>query len=254
MLTPQVTIVASMFDLLGAIQPNSTLTAQLCGYGSQVPRVAGTALIAKTSPLPVKAGVTGFISETIWGNDVITPAGTYYTFAVTDDRGNTIQLNAYQFAGVGTFDLSNTALYDPQPPAIFAVNPVLLNPPGSALQTINGSITINGNLIVTGTINGGGAIYTVPYAASVTFNGNLGGSFKLTLSGDVVSSFVSNMAGKLIVPIRIIQDAVGGRNFAWPANVRGHGDISPAPNARSVQLFAVDTDGSMDGASLMQYS
>lgn len=243
-----------MSDLLGAAQPGSTLTVQLCGYGSQVPRVYASGLFAQTSPLAVKAGGSGIITMILYGNDVITPANTYYTFAVADDQGNTVQLNAYQFTGAGTFDLSTANLYDPLPPSIPSINPVLLNPPGGATQTINGGIVINGNLVVNGTINGGGSIYTVAYAPSVTFNGQLGGSFKLTLTGNVGSSFISNMTGKLLVPFRIVQDGVGGRTFVWPANFRGAGEVNPAPNARSLQLFALDTDGSMDAASVMQYT
>lgn len=251
---PQVTIVANMLDLLGAIMPNATLTMQLAGYGSQVPRISGTGLVAQTAPLAIVAGNTGVIMKVIWGNDAITPANTYYTFTVTDDQGNVVQLNAYQFAGAGTFDLSSTALFNPPPPSILAVNPVLLNPAGTALQVINGPITINGNLIVNGTINGGGSISTVGFSATPVFNGTLSSSFKLTLTGNVTSSTAVNMAGRLLVAMRIVQDATGNWTFVWPATMRGGGVVNPAPLSRSVQLFSLDTDNSMDAIGPIMYS
>jgi hypothetical protein len=234
--------------------PNAKLVTQLCGFGSQIPRIAGTGMLARIAPLPVTAAPGGTITQKIWGNDVITPAGTYYTFAIVDDSGNTVQLNAYQFAGTATVDLSTAAPYDPIPPLPAGVNPVLLDPPGAGLQTINGPITINGNLVVNGTINGGSTIYTVAFSATPVFDGHLGSSFKITLTGNVVSSSIENMAGKILVPFRIIQDGAGGRAWVWPPNVRGGGDVNPGPNAISAQLFALDTDGSMDAVGPIMYS
>lgn len=250
---PQATIIATMNDLVGAIQPNSTLTVQLCGYGSQVPRIPGTSLIAKTSPQAFTAGATGIVTMVLWSNDAITPANTYYTFTVTDDAGNVVQLNAYQFIGPGTYDLSAIALFNPAPPAILALNPVLTNPPGGVLQVIGGSITIQGNLIVTGTISGGGGIFTVAPSATPVFDGALGASFKMTLNQAVTSSTAPRMAGRILVPFQILQDVTGGWPFVWPATVFNGGQVNPAPNSRSTQTFAVDTDGSLHAASPMVY-
>jgi hypothetical protein len=242
-----------MADLIGALQSNSTLQMQLCGYGSQVPRISGTGMIAKTSPIAVKAGGTGIITMSIWGNDVITPAGTYYTFAVADDQGNVVQLNAYQFAGAGTYDLSSAALYDPPPPSILSVNPVLRDPAGAATQTINGSITINGDLTVTGQINNTGGVYVLPWAANLVLDGHLGSSFKCVLGGDTTIS-VANLGGNSLVPLRLVQDGAGGHAVTWAGSIRNAGVVSPAANSRSVYLFAADKDGSLDAASPVMYS
>ena len=99
-----------------------------------------------------------------------------------------------------------------------------------------------------------GGLYVVAFSATPVFDGTLGGSFKITLTGNVTSSTATNMAGKLTVPIRIVQDATGGRTFVWPANVRGGGAVNPGANARSVQLFSVDADGSLDAIGPMMYS
>jgi hypothetical protein len=253
---PQVTIVANMTDLIGAASAGSTLSIMLAGFGSQVPRIAGTGLIVKTVPLPIVADATGLITRVIFGNNVITPAGTYYAMTFTDNAGNVVQMNAYQFLVNGTYDLSAAPLFDPPPPTDNGGNPVLQNPPGAITQTIDGSIIIEGNLTVTGLINGGAAAspFIVAPAAVAIFDGNSGSGFKLTLNQNTVGQF-QNMAGKLMVAVRIVQPAAGPTfTFTWPANVRNGGVINPQNGSRNVQFFSPDADGSLDGASPMQWT
>jgi hypothetical protein len=100
-----------------------------------------------------------------------------------------------------------------------------------------------------------GTLQTVTYSATPVFNASLGGAFNLTLTGNVTSStFTNGLSGPVLVSFRIIQDGTGGRTFVWPSNVRNGGVISPAANARSVQLFMLQTDGSLDAVSTMMYS
>src|ERR1700678_3524238 len=51
----------------------------------------------------------------LWGNDVITPAGTYYSVAVIDDKKNVVQSAMYQFTGSGTIDISTVTPLHPPP-------------------------------------------------------------------------------------------------------------------------------------------
>jgi hypothetical protein len=122
-LTPQITVTGNLADLFGTAQPG-TLILQLCGFDlfdAQLPRVSGTALIAQTAPLPIACpgGVYNFM---LWGNDVITPFAengapqTFYTVRVVDANGNVVQINAYQFTGTQTVDLSSYPPYIPPPP------------------------------------------------------------------------------------------------------------------------------------------
>jgi hypothetical protein len=133
-------------------------------------------------------------------------------------------------------------------------NPVLLNPPGSALQTINGSITIIGNLVVMGTINGSTTLFTVPSSATPLFDGNSGNAFRMVLTSDTVQQAVVHMANKLILPISLIQDGAGGHNFTWGTNVFGGGFVNPGANERSTQLFFVEGDGSLYAAGPIMYN
>jgi hypothetical protein len=122
--TPQITIAGSVMDLFGDMV-GASLVVQLCGYGSEFPRVAGTALVAPTAPIAI-AVAAGSYSFKLWGNDVITPSfygdhsiKTFYTVQLVDGAGNTIQINSYQFTGNETVDLSSAVPYTPPdfPPA-----------------------------------------------------------------------------------------------------------------------------------------
>ena len=121
---------------------------------------------------------------------------------------------------------------------------------------VNGNVVISGSLTA-GTINGviPAGLVTVAFAANPIFNAALGLEFKLTLTADVASSsFINGTVGPSIIVFRIVQDGTGGWTFAWPSNVNNGGAINLAPYAQSVQMFAVNTDGSLDAVSNMMYS
>lgn len=238
--SPQITVTGTLLDLFGSLVNDGVLVVQLCGYGA-VPRVAGTALVARTAPLEIDCPL-GLFSFQLWGNDVITPAGTFYTIAVKDDNGNMVQMNAYQFLGAGTVDLSTVAPYDPPSPGLTVLNPVVTNPAG--LQTINGSLTINGTLTVNGPFSFGSLI-TVAFTATPAFNAGAGSIFDMTLTGNVTSSTLVNAQPGQTVRFIIVQDGVGGRTFAWPANIINPDLIDPSPNAICVQSFVARTNGNL---------
>lgn len=96
---------------------------------------------------------------------------------------------------------------------------------------------------------------TVPFSATPTFNANNGQGFKITLTGNVTAStFANGVTGQALIVFRFLQDATGGWTFVWPTNVRNPGVVSGNPNARSVQVFALDSDGSLDAVGPIQYS
>jgi hypothetical protein len=84
------------------------------------------------------------------------------------------------------------------------------------------------------------AVATVSFSATPAFNAALGNTQKLTLTGNVTSStLTSPVAGQLISFI-ICQDATGGRQFNWPANVKGAMHIGAKPSSCSAQSFVYD--------------
>jgi len=65
-------------------------------------------MIAK--PGPVDTYFTGAAADiALWGNDQITPAGTFYSIEILDGDDNVVQCGAYIFTGSGVVDLSNAA-------------------------------------------------------------------------------------------------------------------------------------------------
>jgi hypothetical protein len=123
-------------------------------------------------------------------------------------------------------------------------------------------LTISGNVSISGTLTAGsitgviptGVVLVTPSATPV-FDASKGLEFKITISASVSSSTIINgTLGPSIVVFRIVQDSIGGHNFVWPSNVRNGGSVNKTANARSVQMFAVDFDGSLDAVGPMMYS
>jgi hypothetical protein len=106
---PNLNLSATLLNQSGAPVLNGQLIITLCGYGLEMPKIAGTAMYAKVGPVEYTLP-TGTTTPPpgipIWGNDQITPSGTFYTVAVVDDKKNVIQTNMYQFTGSGDIDLS----------------------------------------------------------------------------------------------------------------------------------------------------
>ena len=108
--TPNTTLTATLDDLTGAAAGSlanpAKLRITLCGFGPILPLISGTAMLAKTGPFAIYS-TGGAITTALWGNDQITPSGTYYSIEILDGEDNVVQCGAYQFTGGGTFDLSN---------------------------------------------------------------------------------------------------------------------------------------------------
>lgn len=118
---PEITLTATLQDLTGQDIDNASLSITLCGYGQTLPRIAGTAMIAKTGPMKFVLATGATTDISLWGNDQITPGGTYYAIEVIDDKNNIVQSGIYQFNGAQTIDLSNAPQLNvaPAPPAPF---------------------------------------------------------------------------------------------------------------------------------------
>jgi hypothetical protein len=180
--TPQINLTATLDDLLGNAAGTTANPARLqialCGFGLELPRIAGTSMLAKIGPFEVSS-IGAAIAETLWGNDQITPAGTYYAISVIDGEGNIVQCAPYRFTGTQTIDLSNAI-------------PLL---PGFTTQI--GAVP-NGAFP--------GSLYQLPipaYAAGAAlcfYNGVLQNLDDFTLSGSTLSlSFVTGAGDALFV-------------------------------------------------------
>jgi hypothetical protein len=194
----------------GPLTALDQITVQLCGYGSQVPRINGVGLFTglETSNLPID-GITGEFTVSLFANDLIVPAGTYYTFTFANENGDVVQVNAYRFIGDTSVDLNLINPYDPnQPP-----------PPLPPLIT---------NLLL-----------VVPWSPTPEFPGDQLATFRIVLTGDVTSSTAPDTVQGNLYTFIIIQDAVGGHVFTWPPNFLNASPVNPDPNGLTVQTFVM---------------
>jgi hypothetical protein len=120
--TPEFTLTATLEDLTGTAAGSTANPAKLriclCGFGPALPRISGTAMVAKCGPMDIYSTGSA-ISTLLWGNDQITPAGTYYSIEVLDGEDNVVQCGAYVLTGAGG-DLSSLTPIVPAPaPQLF---------------------------------------------------------------------------------------------------------------------------------------
>lgn len=119
----------------------------------------------------------------------------------------------------------------------------------------NGIPQLNGAGKIPASLLASLGLVTVPFNSTPIFDASAAQEFKIVLTGNVASStFINGTSGPALIAFRIVQDSTGGRSFVWPANVRNPGVINPGPNSRSLQLFALDSDGSLDAIGPMMYS
>jgi hypothetical protein len=138
--TPNITLTATLLDYSGntigtSAQP-AWLRIALCGFGGVLPAIAGVGNITKISSWFVDIPFTGTaVSVKLWGNDQISPSGTYYAISVLDTQKNVVQCGVFVFTGTTTIDLSNAAQVVPGVPVglpTLSVQPCTGAVPGTA--------------------------------------------------------------------------------------------------------------------------
>ena len=103
---------------------------------------------------------------------------------------------------------------------------------GPATGSSNGPITAR--LIVPADLP---ALVAQSFSATPTFDASAGGSFAITLTGNVTSSSVSNAGAGATITFIITQNGTGGHTFVWPTNFKGASNIGSDANSVSVQSF-----------------
>lgn len=84
---------------------------------------------------------------------------------------------------------------------------------------------------------------TVTFSATPTFDASAYNGWKITLTGDVTSSTLSNELPGREIAWTIIQDPTGGHAFAWPPEVDSPCAVSAAADAVTLVKAWVDADG-----------
>lgn len=187
-----------------------SVNVQLCGYGSQVPRINGVALVGQITTQNIEAGADGTFTFSVAGNDSISPAGTYYAVTVLDANGDIAQTNAYLFLSTtSSYDLTLIDPYDPnQPPP--PLPPLLTN-----------------------------QLLIVPWSATPEFPGDELATWRITLTGDVTSSTAPDTLQGNLYTFIILQDSVGDHAFAFPPNCVNATPVNPTPNGITIQTFVM---------------
>ena len=134
------TLTANMQSTAGVAAAGSALQITLAGYGSSTPMVAGTTMLA--SVRQKVAFTNGALSIPLYGNDVISPAGTFYAIQVLGPKGNVIGTTNYQLTGTGGVDLSVLTPYDPTnvQGLIFLINASNPGPTAYQVAVANGFV------------------------------------------------------------------------------------------------------------------
>jgi hypothetical protein len=183
----------------------------LCNYGTIPPTVAGVAMLADGG-IPQMQGPAASFSLALYGNDQITPPGTFYAITVYDANQQPVQTANYVLTGSGTLQLCSLtpiSLPVPNSPSNYiAVNPAA------------GAITIN----VAG--------YSGPVVIDLTLTANV----SLTLSGFT--------QGQLIQFI-IQQNGTGNWTVTFPANLLNPMAVNSAANSVTTGNFVVRANGNI---------
>lgn len=210
---PNVQIDGVAKDVLGNSVAGAQVTVQLCGYGSQTPRINNAFVYADLMNNTITGDENGQYHFTLFSNDQIEPAGTYYTFTYANANGDIQQVNAYFFSGAGEWDTSVIPPYDPnQPPP--QLPPLITN-----------------------------LLLVVNWSATPEFPGDVYTSFRIVLTGDVTSSTAPDTQPGNLYTFIIFQDSVGGHAFTWPSNFLNASAVNPVPNGLTVQTFVMgETD------------
>ncbi|AKJ28849.1 hypothetical protein AAW51_2158 [Caldimonas brevitalea] len=95
-----------------------------------------------------------------------------------------------------------------------------------------------------------GGVATVAFSATPTFNAAAVNTILFgTLTGNVTSSTISNLAQGQYVSIRFKQDATGGRTVVLPATAKVAGSVGLLANQVSYLNVTFNTaDGRVEGA------
>ena len=80
----------------------------------------------------------------------------------------------------------------------------------------------------------------VTFSSTPTFDAEQGNVQKITLTGDVASSTLSNAVAGQHLDFVICQDGTGSHGFVWPTNVKGGMTVGGTASTCSVQSFAYD--------------
>ncbi len=145
--TPNITLTGTFVDTQGNAVNGGTVTATLLNFGGNVPLLAGSATL-ETLTHSVTMTATNTFSMTLYGNDQISPTGTYYAVTFPGPGAQSTTKN-YQLTGIGSFDLSNLTPFGSNPIPQSQPGQTLVQPLATVAHQFVSGLTVSGALITT---------------------------------------------------------------------------------------------------------
>src|SRR3990167_6271513 len=205
-----VNVTGNLKNALGQnLGSNTYVVFRLRNYGSNVPKVIGTGVIVQPEKR-VDPDANGLITTTVFGNDEISPSGTYWVLEFFY-QGRLSHAASYTIRGA-SFNFNSATPITTTPTAPVGPDYVIKNPTGDQTVVQPPSTALKVNRLQADVI-----YQAVTYSATPTFDAAAASIFAMTLTGNVTSSTVSSATTGRIIELVLCQDGVGGRAFAWPA-------------------------------------
>lgn len=146
------------------------------------------------------------VGSSVFGNNELTPQGTFYTLQLFTGPN-----------GTGTLISSQTAIVGPSAPYSGTLYPsILVLPP----------VSFAGPIVIPSA--------AVAFSATPAFNAGSQSVFRLTLTGSVTSSTLTGAVTDQLLIFEITQDGIGGHPFVWPTSVKNPQTIDPRAGKKSI--------------------
>jgi hypothetical protein len=232
---------ASLFNIADVYPKPTTLT--------QTTQLTDSVLnVASTTGYPLANGLIVVENEQIFYTGTTAKS---FTGCLRAANGT---INAAHLAGTTVNSIVTATAYTNLRDAILQLESLLSINAVTILATNPPNLNVSGNLIVGGTLSVTGSfspttlssttlntsINSVAFSTTPTFNAALGNIQTITLTGNVISSTLTNAVAGQYLYFLISQDGSGSRTFTWPANFRGTGNIGLTASKGNVQTFFYD--------------
>ncbi len=195
------TITGTLQTITGGNIQNGVVSATLVNFGNNVPKVIGTSILAQPVITTLSA-VDGTFSLSLYGNDVINPANTYYTITYEDALGRLYATGSYTFTDGSSYNLNSFGpnVVFPTVPPVGPVNateiqgvPVSATPPTvgqTLIYNVDGTYHLGTpssgpTLQTNGVNNSSQALLNLTSGTGITVTNTSGGIDQIALSGAI---------------------------------------------------------------------
>lgn len=232
-----ITVSGNLFEITSSPSTAAFVRFWMRGTGGNQPFVSGTALLApdggNTWFSDFIPNGSGAISGNLYSTSQVTVGGStgaiYY--------GMQVYQNGYAGPESPVSASGNISISTPN---ILTTLPVVAAPTGDStyLRLDGTNAPVTGGVTFNKYISAG--LATTTYSATPTFDASQGNTIKITLTGNVTSSTLSNAVAGQMITFVIVQDVSGAHTFVWPTTVKNAIGVSTTGSATTIQTFIFD--------------